>query len=386
MIHMWLGSFILMMWGMTAFQKQVGLLVADFQRAIFEKGFSSSMVKMFAQAVAVDVVEASPQRAAYSAMGLLNLRILTTRPAVLLMCLSPLAVLPVLGLSSLFLGFSGYFILGLFSVSLFKFWKSKHLDHSFQILFAAGVFLVGAESLMRNARILQTTLTDADLIFFVADGRFGAVLTLMLLAFVISLLIQVEFWTLVLGLSLLSTGTISFNGALGLLLGERLAFAALYWWRTKGLNQECKKLGLQFAALVVVTSIIGFWWAGEARTFLDLGFSLETTASQEKTGAFLLLFSLILAVQLLAALVWGHFAGNNQTEEMQNPHYISASWLERGLLSEGQRSWAKDRVQKRLSEIRYHLAGLKSLKEGQVPDHIQARIVDEESQLSKLQF
>lgn len=386
MILMWLGSFVLLLVGLFIFQQKIGALFADVQKHILEKGFSTATLSLFVQSLAVDVLEGSSQRAAYSAMGLLNLRILAVRPAVLLMCLSPLAALPVLGLSSLFLGFNGSLLLGLCIFAFFKFWRSKQIEEGFGLLFGAGLFLIGSEMLLRQARILQTLLTDADLVFFVSDGRFGAVLTLMLLAFALGLFIHMEFWSLALALALLSTGMISYNGALGLLLGERLAAAALMWWRTRSLNQECRTLGWQFAAVSAGTALLGFWMAGEARPFLELGFSLESTAAQEKVSSLVSLFSLMLAVQLLGLMIWGHFAGHRKTDELQEPRYIKSFWLERGFFSQGQKSWAQERVHKRLSEIRYHLAGLKSLKEGQVPDHIQSRLQEEERQLSALHF
>lgn len=384
MILMWLGSFVLMVTGLFIFQQKVGSFFSQIQKSILDKGFSASTPMLFVQSLAMDLLEGSPQRASYSGLGLLNLRVLGTRPAVLMMCLSPLAALPVLGLGSLYLGFNGYFLLGLCLIGFFKYWRSSRIDEGIAILFGAGMFLVGSEMLLRNARVLQTILTDADLIFFISDGRFGAVLVMIALAFLLGLLIQLEFWSLALGLTLLSGGIISYNGALGMLLGERLAVAALFWWRTRKLNQECQQLGWQYAAVLAVSAMVGFWWAGEARTFLDLGFSLDSSAAQEKVSTLVSLFSLILGVQLAGGMIWGHFAGNRKADELQDPRYLDIAWLERGLFSQGQRSWAKERVQKRLSEIRYHLAGLKSLKEGQVPDHIQARLQEEERQLSAL--
>lgn len=384
MILMWLGSFVLMLWGLTSFQKNFAAAFAPLQKAILKKGFSSSLAGIFFQGTAMVVMEASPLRSLYSAMALFNLRILATRPAVLLMCLSPLGLLPALFLGMLFLNFSGFFILGLCVVTLLRFGKANYVDDALKILFSVGVFLVGGESLLRNSSIVQTYLTQNDLVFFLADGRFGAVLVLVLASFCLSLLLQTEFWSLAFALSLLTTGTISFNGALGLVLGERLAMAAIFWFRMRKLNQDCIRLGSQYALVAFLSSLIGFWLAGELRVLMDVGYSTDMSGVQEKTFSFLLAFAVMLGTQGLIGMIWGHFAGNFQTAEMQDVKYFSASWLERGLISEGQRSWAKEKVHNRLSEIRYHLAGLQSLQEGRVPEHIQARIKDEEKQLSTL--
>lgn len=53
--------------------------------------------------------------------------------------------------------------------------------------------------------------------------------------------------------------------------------------------------------------------------------------------------------------------------------------------SRGVMAWAKAKIHKRLSEIRYHLQGLTTLKEGQVPEHIQVRLKSEEQELTKLE-
>lgn len=372
-----------MLWGLNSFQQNFARAFAGIQKAILEKGFSSSMATMFLQSAAVTATEASPLKSLYTSMAMLNLRILDARPAVLMMCLSPFALIPVFLLGLLYLNFSGFFILGLCVVALLRFGKPNYVDDALKVLFSIGVFLVAGESVLKNSSIIQTYLTQNDLVFFLADGRFSTVLVLVALSFVVSLLIQTEFWSLALALSLLTSGMLSFNGALGIVLGERLAMAVIFWYRTRSLSQDCRTLGRQYAILAVVSSIIGFWIAGETRVFLNIGFSSELSAVQEKTYLLLVLFGVMLAVQWFAGMVWGHFAGN-KSNEMQDAKYITPAWMDRGLLAEGPRAWAKDKVHKRLSEIRYHLAGMHSLKEGQVPSHIQARIKDEERQLANL--
>ena len=373
MILMWLGSFVLMLWGLNSFQQNFARAFAGIQKAILEKGFSSSMATLFLQSAGVVVTEASPLRSLYSSMAMWNLRILDVRPAVLMMCLSPLSLIPVFFLGLLYLNFSGFFILGLCVVALLRFGKPNYLDDALKVLFSIGVFLVAGESVLKNSSIIQTYLTQNDLVFFLADGRFSSVLVLVALSFVASFLVQAEFWSLALALSLLTSGMLSFNGALGIVLGERLAMAVIFWFRAKSLSSDCKKRGQQYALLAFLSSIVGFWIAGETRVFLNIGFSSELSAVQEKTFSLLVLFGVILAIQWFAGMIWGHFAGNRQNEEMQDAKYITSTWLDRGLFAEGPRAWAKDKVHKRLNEIRYHLAGMHTIKEGQFPSHIQTR-------------
>lgn len=384
MILMWLGSFVLMLWGVNSFQQNFARAFSQIQKTVLEKGFSSAMATLFLQSASVTITEASPLKSLYSAMALLNLKVLGQRPAVLMMCLSPLSFIPVFLLGLLYLNFSGFFVLGLCVVTLLRFGKPNYLDDALKILFSIGVFLIAGESVLKNSSIIQSYLTQNDLVFFLADGRFSAVLVLVAVSFAIGILVQAEFWSLVLALTLLTSGMLSFNGALGIVLGERLAMAVVFWFRTKGLSPDCKKLGQQYALLAFVSSLLGFWIAGEMRVFLNIGFSSELSAVQEKTFSFLVLFGVMLAIQWFAGMIWGHFAGNKKTEEMQDAKYITSNWIDRGLLADSARAWAKDRVQKRLAEIRYHLAGIQTLKEGQLPVHIQTRIKDEERQLSEL--
>jgi hypothetical protein len=47
--------------------------------------------------------------------------------------------------------------------------------------------------------------------------------------------------------------------------------------------------------------------------------------------------------------------------------------------------WSRSMVAKRIQEIRYHLQGLATYKQGQIPDHLQARLKNEEEELLRLQ-
>jgi hypothetical protein len=125
--------------------------------------------------------------------------------------------------------------------------------------------------------------------------------------------------------------------------------------------------------------------AGEVRVTLNMGYTSEMSAYQDKSLQYVILFLIILSVQFLAQMVWGHFAGTKQVDEMQDPKYISQVWLSDEFASPGVYQWAKSKIHKRLSEVRYHLAGLSTLKEGQVPGPIQARLKEEEQQLSHLE-
>ncbi|WP_413943969.1 hypothetical protein [Bdellovibrio sp. HCB-162] len=384
MILMWLGSFVLMMFGLTESQKHAAAFFAKLQKSFFEKGFETTTAKIFVRALDVVVLEASPQKSLYSGLALYNLRILNLRASNLIMCLSILGAWWVLILGLLFLSFNGFFLLGLCALGLIGVWQAPKAKLLLKWIFAVGVFLVGGETMLRNSSVVQTVLGQSDLAFFLADGRFGAVIGILLASVLISFIIQVEFWSLAMALSLLLTNTISFNGALALVAGERIGRMILFWWRSRGLNQDCRRIGWQLSAVSIVGVIIGFLVAGEARSYFDLGFGSDLSAFQDKSLQFVLLFGVILFVQFFAQMIWGHFGSLAKVDELQDAKYFPPKWGEFELLSPTAMSWAKEKVHKRLSEIRYHLQGLGTLKEGQVPEHIQARLKLEEQQLSLL--
>ncbi|ASD64884.1 hypothetical protein B9G79_15585 [Bdellovibrio bacteriovorus] len=379
---MWLGSFVLMLLGLYLSQKYVAVVFSNLQKSFLEKGLETTLGKMFIRAVDVVVLEASPQKSLYSGLALLNLRVLGTRPSVLLMCLSTLGAWWVLILGLLFMSFNGNFLLGLAGVGLLTVFMSVQVKNILGWVLGTGLFLVGGESMLRNASILMTTLGQSELAYFLADGRFPTVIALFCLAALISLIVQLEFWSLALALGLLLTNTISFNAALGLVAGERVGRMIFFWWQSRSLNQECRRVGSQFAMVSASGAFLGMMVAGEVRTFLNLGFTTGTAGAQDKTLQFVLLFALILTVQFVAQMIWGHFGGNAKVDEMQASRYFGPTWKRWELLSSTVMTWAREKVHKRHSEIRYHLQGLGSLKEGQVPEHIQARLKAEEEQLN----
>lgn len=384
MILMWLGSFVLMMFGLTESQKQIGLLFKDLQKKFYENGFESGFFKTFMNVLNVVLLEGSPQRSLYSGLALYNLRILNLRSSALIMCLSSVGAWWALLLGLLFLSFNGFFLLGLCALGFVGVWVAPRAQILLRWIFATGVFLVGGESLLRNSSILQTLLGQGEWAYTLADGRFGAVFLLLLAGVIISFLVQIEFWSLLLALALLATSTISFNGALGLVAGERIGRMLLFWWRSRLLNQECRRVGWQFVVASIVGVIVGFFVAGEARNVLDFGFSSDLSSFQDKLLQFVLLYALILFCQLVGQMMWGHFGSQVKVDELQEAKYFPSSWKDYGLLSEGAATWAQGRIHKRLSEIRYHLQGLGSLQPGQVPEPVQARLREEEKQLGLL--
>ncbi|MEN0058791.1 MAG: hypothetical protein AAGB31_08145 [Bdellovibrio sp.] len=385
MILMWLGSWVLMMYGLTFSQAQFAEMMARLQKDFWNKGLESSFGKMLVRALDVVILEASPQKSLYAGLALRNLRVLSLRPSVLVMSLSTLGSWWAIVLGLLFLSFNGFFLLGICALGFVTGGRLPQFKKFLQWLFGTGVFLIGGEAMLRHASVVQTFLGQSEWAFWLADGRMGAVLGILVIGLIASLVIKVEFWSLTLALSLLVTNTLSFNGALGLVAGERLGRMVLLWWHSRSLNQECRRLGQWGALSSALGVLIGFFLVGELRSLLYFDFSSDRAAFQDKTLHFMLLFTVMLGCQLVAQMIWGHFASQSPAEEVQEDRYFPESWLHHDFLSPVVKGWGREKVLKRLSEIRYHLQGLHTLKEGQIPEALQARLRQEEQSLSRVQ-
>lgn len=383
MILMWLGSFVLAMFGLAYSQKLTDQFSQTLQKNIFDRSLEGSFPAMLQKVIAIVLLQASPQRSLYSAMGFYNLRILAVRPSILMMCLGSLGAWWVLFLGLIYLNFNGYFVLGLSSLYLIGGLRTPRMTIFLKWLFAIGVFLVAGEQLLKHSALMQNALSQGDLIFFLADGRFTAVVAILAISLVISLFVRVEFWSFLLALSLLFSGFISFNGAMALVAGERLGQMVLFWFHSRALNQDCRRIGSQLAVASALGTIVGLLTAGELRSIMIWNVSLGMSDIQEKGAQFVLLFVVILAGQWLAQMIWGHFACLVKVDELQEAKYFPISWLRDDLLSPASLSWMKERVSKRLSEIRYHLQGMSTLKEGQVPAPLQTRLKAEEEHLQR---
>lgn len=386
MILIWLGSFVLLMYAVEKYQGVCSDFFSKFQSRFLDKSQSKLFLNLAPFSILSVLADASPMRSLYSGMALYNLRISNLRTSVLIMCAGTLGSVWVLLLASLFLNFSGYFFLGLAVLGLTAFSVTRQWKALWNLLLSIGLFLIAGESLLKNSSILQTLLGQGELAFFLADGRFGSVIVIALCGIILGLLLRVEFWSLILAMGLVVAGNLSLNGALGLILGERLAHLIWFFVRTRNLNQDCRRLGGQFVLASGLGAVLGFFVAGEFKTFVNFGFTLDVSATQEKSFLVIILYALILMVQFVAQMTWGHFAGNAKIDEIQDVKYLSNSWIEEQWISGGVRLWAKDKVHKRLSEIRYHLQGLGSMKEGQIPEFVQKRLKEEELQLGKIQL
>lgn len=318
MILMWLGSFVLMMFGLSESQKYVARFASDLQKNLLAKGFDGNLATLFFRSLGVSLLEVSPKNTLNSGMALCHSEAANSRGSILLMCLSSLGSWWVLLLGFLFLSFNGFFLLGLCAFGFLAPWANPKVKLFSKWLLAVGIFLIGGEMTLKNSSIIQTILGQGDLAFFLADGRFIPVLGIMLAGVLLSFVVHVEFWSLALGLALLVTNSLSVNGALGLVVGERIGQMILFWWQSRSLEtKKGQRIGKQFAMSSMVGTLVGFFIVGEARSVFYFGLSNDLSSFQIKSFQFVLLFSMILFFQWLGQMVWGHFASQISVKESQ---------------------------------------------------------------------
>lgn len=383
MILMWLGSFVLLLFGLSESQKVLAHIFSRSQIDLLEKNSDKSLAFLFSRYLGVVLLEGSPLKSLHSGMAAYNLRVSPLQSAILWMCLSTLGAWWALLLGSFFLNVNGLLLLGIGALSYLGLLRGRLTLNYLKLSLYVGIFLLGGDLSLRNASVLLNLLGTGDVVFFLADGRFLSVLGIMLIGVLLTVFVSIEFWSVCLALTLLVANVISVNGALALFAGERIGRMLLFWWRTRELNQDCRRIGWQFSLVSASGAFFGFMIAGILRGDGAIGFSGDMDLFRQKTLEFLSLSAVILIVQFLSQMVWGHFGSKLKVDEIQEGRYVPKSWTEQELISIEALTWIRAKVQKRLSEIRYHRQGLQTVKEGQIPEVLQARLKAEEDQLSR---
>lgn len=376
---------MLMIFSLTESQKQMSRLFSVWQTGVYEKSLDTVFEKMLPRSLLISFFEASPKRTLQTGLALYNLRILGKRPSVLLMGLCNLSAWWILLLGFLFMNVSGLMLVGISSLSLVSFLNFPRLRASLRLLLWTGLFLVGAELMLRNSAILQSVLGESSLAFWLADGRWAAVFALFLFTAVLGLFIQAEFWSLCLALVLLLTSTVSFNGALALLAGERCARGILFWWSGRRLNKDCRQISSKIGFSLALGAAVGLVVALLVKILFNFGGSFGMESAQERLFQMMIGFVVILFMQFVVQMTIGHFVAQGEVDELQEALYFPPHWLRSDRLSKGAMRWSRSMVAKRIQEIRYHLQGLATYKQGQIPDHLQARLKNEEEELLRLQ-
>lgn len=333
MIIMWLGSFVFAVVALTFLRRTLAQGGAGLQTRFLNLPEPSSLIKIMISAKLCSVSCAGFLETQYSAVALLSSRAFPRRYAVLLLCLSVAGLWPTMVgvLLAWQLGGEIFFVLALLCFFLTRWWQGPRVG--FKILMALGAFLTGMQWLLQKQSILMSILGESSVHFLLADGRFPAQILWLVLSFIMTLVIAVESWAVLLALVLVVAGSLSLNGAVGMIIGELLAHVWMLWWRSRKLNQDARLLVKHYALASTLGLVVAFFGAGFLRQFFAWGLNIEGSVLTEKSWQLFSLYFLIAATQGLATLIWGHFAVQMKVDEVQTGEYFPARWVSSGLVA-----------------------------------------------------
>jgi Na+/phosphate symporter len=359
-ILMWLGPLVLVFAGVEILRRGLSGWLSRFQRPFLQLGTSSagavSSLKMLIVTKLCAFSQGSLLQNQYSATALLGARISSQHYALVLLCLSGVGCWTALLCTGLAWQISGFYLLVCsFIIYLWKFWTGRGANLG-QAVFGLAIFLLGIEWTLRQQGVLFSVLGESDFHFLLADGRLPAQMIWLVISMVLTTLIGLEFWSLVLSLVLVAAGSLSLNGAIGLMTGELLAHLLLLVWRSRGLNAETKSLVKGYAMSSGLGLVVGFFVAGYLRDIFAWSLTFDASQLIEKNLQLGLLFVSLILSKTIAAMIWGHFAakaGMDQAQrEVQVGQYFSPRWVERGWISQAVLTFLRERLMLRLVELR----------------------------------
>ena len=388
MILMWLGSFVLVLFSYLATQKYLNQRTAVLQSRFMVGKDKENVISLVLRNLSIVATEVSPAKTIFTALGKLNLQVGKDRESLMQLCMAPVGFWWTLILASLYLSLNGGFLLGASIFALLPIVVPKSLRQTFFFVGCLGLFLVAGEMTLRNSSLLQAILGTSDFAFFLADGRLPAVAALAAIGFLVSLVTRVGLWSLFLAMALLVTNNISMNGALGLIVGELLGTVVFIYFQGFKLDSKTRTYVSQFSVASIVGILIGFFVVLQIRTFFVFAYSGDRNAYQDKLMMLVFLVVVVLAIQTVTQMAWGHFAIrlNKAKSPTENPkvQYFPSNWFDWELLSNSQREFALEGLRKRISEIKYHSQGIKILEQGKIPEALVTRLKAEETELSRI--
>lgn len=346
MILMWLGPVVLAIVALYGFSLAVSACLRGLQNRFLALPPSTSIPNMMVTAKLCSIGLGSFLRTQYSAVALLNSRCSSRRYGILLMCLSVAGTWTTMLALAMAWQVNGAAFLGLaFILYLYLNLRHRSLE-LFYFVFGLGTFLVAMQLVLQQQSTLMMALGESDLHFMIADGRFPAQLLWLVVSFALTLLIGVESWAVIIAVVLVVGGSMSLNGGVALIIGEMLAHVWMLWWRSRKLNQDTVALVKGYAIANTVGLVLAFFVAGFMRNAFAWTITFEGNQLTEKSWQFFSLYFVIMVVQCLAVLTWGHFAAQKKVDEVQRGEYFSTIWISQGLV----RSSLLDFILKKLNE------------------------------------
>lgn len=367
MIMMWLGPVAMMIGSFIVFRFGVGQCLEALQKRFLTLPESTSMFKMMATTKLCVLSQGSFIHAQYSAVALLNSRGFSKHYAVLLLCLSGVGFwTTMVGVLAAWQISGEILLTAAFAVYLYSRWTGKGLGF-FKLIAGLGGFLTGAQWVMQKHSILLSVLGESEFHFLLADGRFPAQLLWLLVAFSLTLVIGIESWAIFVALVLLVAGSLSLNGAVAIVIGEILAHVWVLWWRSRKLNQDVQTTVKAYAVASTLGLVMAFFAAGVLRDAFAWSFTFEGNPLTEKSWQFLSMYLLIVMVQTLTVLMWGHFAAQKKFDEVQKGEYFSVQWISRGVISPHILDFILNKLNERLELLQAQQKELDTKDRAQIP-------------------
>lgn len=386
MLLMWLGSLTLLLSGLWLSQRALQNLLGALREHALDSTTSRDFATMLRGCflyVFGSASEVEPQSVGF--LGY-NYRLAHRRPALLMMCLSLLGLWWPLALCWGYLQYNGLLVLGVAAILWMMPWNSlrnkNRRSSMIQFFFGTGLFFFGAELLVKNASLLINILGQTSFTFLIVEKSLPALAVLALIGCVLAYFIKVEFFSVVLGLVLMMSGSITYIGALALFLGERLArLLEIGLWSQK-VNSSAKLASRQYIGFSGLGLVIGFLIVLSMAQSFQWGtiFGVEPSVRNQQ---FMVGIMSVLFFQFVAQMAWGHFASQKKEEDVQEVKYLDFSAAE-SYLSRVSREWFSLGIETRLSLIQKSQEELKQVPSAQVPAALQQKVDEESKRLEEI--
>lgn len=382
MIFMWLGPFVACVIALWWFGVSISDVSGRLQERFLNMQDPSSTIKTMYTTKFCGLGMGSFVRTQYSAVALLNTRAFSRRHGILLLCLSSAGTWATMFAILCAWQFDGSLLVAPWVLLyLFAQWTGKSIQW-FRPLLAFGALMSLLQWALSKQSILMTTLGESDLHFMLADGRLPAQLLWIAVSFVVTLLVGVESWAVLLALLMVVAGSMSLNGAVAFIVGEMLGHVWLLWWRSRKLNQDVKALTKSYAWVSTVGLVIAFFAAGMLREIFAWSFMFEAGQLTEKSLQILSLYFVIVAIQALAVLTWGHFASQKKIDEVQKGEYFPIRWIKFGMISNDVLDFILKKLSVRLELLLAQKKELDSKDRAQIPANFLSEHENEITQLA----
>lgn len=382
MILMWLGTFVGAVVALWWFGYSINAISGGLQKRFLNMPDPSPSIKTMITTKFCGLGMGSFLRTQYSAVALLNTRAFSRRHGVLLLCLSSAGTWVTMLTMLLAWQFDGTILIAPWLV-LFLICRVAGISpHWVRPLLAFGALMTLLQAVLMRQSILMTTLGESDLHFMLADGRLPAQLLWVAVSFVVTMLLGVESWAALLALVLVVSGSMSLNGAIAFIIGEMLGHVWLLWWRSRKLNQDVKDVTKNYALVSTLGLVIAFFAAGMLREIFAWNVKFESNQLTEKSLQVLALYFVIVAIQALAVLAWGHFAAQKKIDEVQTGEYFPIRWISLSLISNEVLDFMLKKLSVRLELLLAQKKELDSKDRAQIPANFLSEHEKEITQLA----